>query len=189
MLTAKLSDAELVVASEADPNAFGQVFDRHAKTVFRFAWRRVGDELAKDITAETFSIAFEHRSNFDPERGTVLPWLLGIATNVIRNHRRAERRFLRAETANFDVEHDDLDDRLDAAAARAALVRSLSALTAEDRDALLLFAWTPLNYEGVAQALGIPVGTVGSRLSRARRILRAELSRAGWPDEPDTERE
>lgn len=184
MQTAALSDVQLVLASAVDPTAFGEVFDRHARTVFRFASRRVGSEVAEDVTAETFSIAFERRRGFDPERGAVLPWLLGIATNVIRNHRRAERRQLRA-TSRADVVHDDVDDRLDAAAAAPALARALSALTPGDRDAVLLFAWTPLGYDGVAQALGIPIGTVGSRLSRARRILRAELRRAGLMMEPE----
>jgi RNA polymerase sigma-70 factor (ECF subfamily) len=184
MQTAALSDAHLVLASAADPTAFGQVFDHHARTVFRFASRRVGSEVAKDVTAETFSIAFERRAGFDPGRGAVLPWLLGIATNVIRNHRRAERRQLRV-TLGADVVHDDVDERLDAAAAAPALARALSALRPGDRDAVLLFAWTPLGYDGIAQALGIPIGTVASRLSRARQILRAELQRAGWTMEPE----
>jgi RNA polymerase sigma-70 factor (ECF subfamily) len=184
MQTTSLSDAQLVLASAADPTAFGQVFDRHARTVFSFASRRVGSEVAKDVTAETFSIAFERRARFDPDRGPVLPWLLGIATNVVRNHRRAERRQLRL-TLGADVVHDEVEDRLDAAAAAPALARALSALNPGDRDALLLFAWTPLGYDGIAQALGIPPGTVGSRLSRARQILRAELHRCGWTMAPE----
>src|SRR4026209_2192380 len=124
MQTTALSDAQLVLASAVDPTAFGQVFDRHAGTVFRFASRRVGSEFAKDETAETFSIAFERRARFEPDRGAVLPWLLGIATNVIRNHRRAERRQLRV-TMGADVVHDDVEERLDAAAAAPALARGL----------------------------------------------------------------
>jgi RNA polymerase sigma factor (sigma-70 family) len=184
MQTTAQSDAQLVLASAANPSAFGEVFDRHARTVFHFASRRVGSEPAKDVTAETFSIAFERRRGFDPDRGAVLPWLLGIATNVIRNHRRAERRQLRA-ASRADVLDDDIEDRLDAAAAAPALARALSVLTPRDRDAVLLFAWTPLGYDGVAQALGIPIGTVGSRLSRARRILREELRRAGLTMDPE----
>lgn len=185
MQTATISDAQLVIASAKDPDAFGEVFDRHARAVFQFAWRRVGSELARDVTAETFSIAFERRTAFDPERGAVLPWLFGIATNVIRSYRRAERRQLRAALAERDVIHDDIDARLDAEGARPALARALAALRPEDRDALVLFAWTPLGYDEIAQALEIPVGTVGSRLNRARRILRAELRRAGWAPEPE----
>jgi RNA polymerase sigma-70 factor (ECF subfamily) len=60
------------------------------------------------------------------------------------------------------------------------LARALLALSPDDRDTLLLFAWTDLGYEGIANALGVPVGTVGSRLNRARRIVREELYRAGW---------
>lgn len=182
MDTATLTDAQLLLASAADRNAFGEVFDRHARAIYRFAFRRVGTELAKDVTAETFSIAFERRAAFDPTRGDVLPWLFGIATNVIRNYRRAERRQLRiAWTDCESVEAlDEIDERLDAARARPALARALLALRPDDRDTLLLLAWTDLGYDGIAQALEIPAGTVGSRLSRARRVVREELRRAGW---------
>lgn len=187
MKTSTLTDAQLVLVSAADPNAFGKVFDRHARAIYRFAWRRVGTELAKDVTAETFSIAFERRAAFDPTRGDVLPWLFGIATNLIRSHRRAERRQLRLAWADREAVEvlDEIDERLDAAVAGPALARALSALRPDDRDALLLFAWTDLGYDGIAQALEIPAGTVGSRLSRARRIVRAELRRAGWTSGPE----
>lgn len=176
------TDAQLMLSSAEDPNMFGEVFDRHAPTIYRFAWRRVGTDLAKDVTAETFSIAFERRAGFDPDRGEVLPWLFGIATNVIRKHRRAEGRQLRIASADREgVEAlDEIDERIDAAGARPALARALSVLRPDDRDTLLLFAWTELGYEGIGQALEIPAGTVGSRLSRARRIVREELRRAGW---------
>ncbi len=187
MDTATLTDAQLVIASVGDPGAFGKVFDRHAPVIYRFAWRRVGTELAKDVTAETFSIAFERRTSFDPTRGDVLPWLFGIAANVLRSHLRSERRQLRAAWADRSpVEAiDEIDERLDAAAAGPALARALSALRPGDRDALLLFAWTDLGYEGIAHALAIPVGTVGSRLNRARRTVREELRRAGWSPGPE----
>lgn len=187
MNTATLTDAQLVLASVADPDAFGKVFDRHARTIYRFAWRRVGTELAKDVTAETFSIAFERRAGFDPRRGDVLPWLFGIATNSISSHRRAERRQLRAACVDREWVDalDDVDGRVDAEASGPALASALSALRPHDRDALLLFAWTDLGYDGVAKALEIPPGTVGSRLNRARRIVRGELRRAGWVIDPE----
>jgi RNA polymerase sigma factor (sigma-70 family) len=182
MNTVTQADAGEIAASEADPRWFASVFDRHATSIYRFVWRRVGTEGAKDVTAETFRIAFERRASFDPVRGDVLPWLFGIAANVLRSYRRAERRQLRVAHAHKleDMEHLGIEDRLDAEAAGPVLARSLLALSPDDRDTLLLFAWTDLGYDGIASALGVPVGTVGSRLNRARRIVRDELQRAGW---------
>jgi RNA polymerase sigma factor (sigma-70 family) len=170
------------VALATDPTWFASAFDQHARTVYRFAWRRVGPEGAKDVTAETFRIAFERRDSFDPARGDVLPWLFGIAANVLRSHRRAEQRELRTASVHEVVgaEPHGIEDRLDAQAAAPTLARALLALSPDDRDTLLLFAWTDLGYEGIANALGIPTGTVGSRLNRARRVVRNELRRSGW---------
>jgi len=182
MDTATATDPELVLASISDPHAFGTVFDRHAPMIFRFVSRRVGLDLAKDVTAETFRIAFERRDAFDPTRGNLLPWLFGIATNVLRSHLRAEHHQLKAIRAegNPQAELEDADARLDAEAAGPILAGALLELSVQDRDTLLLFAWTDLGYEGVARALDIPIGTVGSRLSRARKVVRRELRRAGW---------
>jgi RNA polymerase sigma-70 factor (ECF subfamily) len=176
------ADADEVAVPETDPRWFASVFDRHAPTIYRFASRRLGTEGAKDVTAETFRIAFERRASFDPSRGGVLPWLFGIAANVLRGHRRAERRQLRlaiAHTAENTEDHG-IEERLDAEAAAPALARALLALSPDDRDTLLLFAWSDLGYDGIADALGVPVGTIGSRLNRARRVVRDELERAGW---------
>lgn len=179
-------DEELLDASTTDPEVFGLLFDRHARAVHRFASRRVGAELAKDVTADTFRVAFERRDAFDPTRGGFVPWLFGIASNVLRNHRRVEERQLRRVPVDplADDPVGSTDDRLDAAAAAPALARALLELGADDRDTLLLFAWTDLGYEGVAYALGIPIGTVGSRLTRARRIVREQLREAGWALDP-----
>lgn len=192
MKTLIQADAGEMRASKADPGWFALVFDRYARTIHRFAWRRVGTEGAKDVTAETFRIAFERRASFDPERGDVLPWLFGIAANVLRSYRRAERRQLRAASRQkaVDTEHYEIEDRLDAQAAAPVLARALLALSPDDRDTLLLFAWTDLGYDGIAGTLGVPVGTIGSRLNRARRVVRDELRRAGWrwPAEEDEDR-
>ena len=179
------------VASESDPGWFASAFDHHAPAIYRFAWRRVGEEGAKDVTAETFRIAFERRASFDPARGDVLPWLFGIAANVLRSHRRDERRQLRAATVHEveDAESHGIEERLDAQAAAPVLARALLALSLDDRDTLLLFAWTGLGYDGIARALGVPVGTVGSRLNRARRIVQDELRRAGWRTFPEEDKD
>ena len=178
-----LSDPEAVLTSIGESSAFEQVFDRHVRTIYRFAWRRVGDNLANDVTAETFTVAFAKRADFDPEVGEVLPWLFGIATNVIRAHRRAERRrllaYLRTGIDPLGAV-EPIEDRIDSLAAGPALARALAHLRPNDRDVLLLYAWGDLSYEEISRSLGIPIGTVASRMSRARRTLRTALEAAGW---------
>jgi RNA polymerase sigma factor (sigma-70 family) len=192
METATKVDAGDMAPSETDPGWFASVFDRHARTIYRFAWRRVGTDGAEDVTAETFRVALERRASFDPARGDVLPWLFGIATNVLRSYQRAERRQLRAAMAHEadDIDVHGIEERVDAQAAAPLLARALLALSPDDRDTLLLFAWTDLGYEGIADALGVPAGTVASRLNRARRVVQNELRRAGWQtfSEEDMER-
>jgi RNA polymerase sigma-70 factor, ECF subfamily len=186
------TDAELIVASTRDPKAFGLLFDRHVRAIHRFAWRRLGSMLANDITSETFTVAFARRGDFDPARGDVLPWLFGIATNVMRNHRRAERRqLLSAAVVEEDAREalEAVEDQIDAESAFRKLAQSLAGMHPGDRDTLLLFAWTDLGYEGIAEALGIPPGTVGSRLDRGRRILRAALDDAGWSSNDESAKE
>jgi RNA polymerase sigma factor (sigma-70 family) len=187
MAVSERRDADLISGSVDDPARFGAVFDRHAATIYRFAWRRVGAVAAEDVTAETFRLAFERRANFDPTRGDVLPWLFGIATNVLHAHRRAERRALRSALVD-DVtaaELDDVDSRIDAQAARPVLAKALLALRAGDRDVLLLFAWAGMPYDEIARALDLPMGTVASKLHRARRLVREELRHSGFEIESE----
>ncbi len=123
---------------------------------------------------ETFLVAFERRERYDLSYDSALPWLLGIATVLIRKHRGAEARILRAVAASGppDTVVIDRDERLDASRAVGELAAAIRRMPARDRDALLLYAWADLDYEGVALALDVPVGTVRSRLNRARRVLR-----------------
>lgn len=168
------SDSEIVRSSWDQPAVFAEVYDRHASAVYRYAARRAGIDAADDIMAETFLVSFERRKRFDETYASALPWLLGIATVLIRKHRGAEARFLRAIAASGPPATvvDDHEDRLDASLAVRGLAGAIRRMPARDRDALLLYAWGDLDYEGVALALDIPVGTVRSRLNRARRVLR-----------------
>jgi RNA polymerase sigma-70 factor (ECF subfamily) len=177
------SDSEFVVRSRDQPAVFAEVYDRHATTVFRYAARRVGADAADDVMGETFLVAFEHRERYDASYESALPWLLGIATVLIRKHRGAEVRSFRAVAASGPpaVVLEDRDDRLDASRAVGELAGAIRRMPTRDRDALLLYAWADLDYEGVALALGVPVGTVRSRLNRARRVLRQ--SAGGEPAE------
>lgn len=177
------SDANLMVASVVDPELFSAIFDRHFAAVYRYSARRVGAARADDVAAQTFAVAFERRASFDGDVSSAAPWLLGIATNLIRNGARAERRLLAAISRLDPASAGDLHNEVDRTLARADAVEDvariagvLALLSSAQRDVLLLHAYGDLSYEEVAQALSIPVGTVRSRLSRARARLLPALT-------------
>lgn len=179
----RLEDSVLVQASQTDPQRFAELYDRYAPDIHRYAARRLGDSAADDVVAETFLVAFRRRDRFDPARGTPRPWLYGIAANLIAGHRRSEVMQYRvlARTAVDPVleGHDEgADSRVAAAAVARQLAAALARLSKGDREVLLLIAWESLTYDEVAQALRIPVGTVRSRLNRARKKVRKALGGA-----------
>ena len=177
------SDAEVIGRSRDEPEAFGLIYDRHAATVLRFLGRRVGAEVAEGLVGELFRIAFERRKTFDASRATALPWLYGIGSNLLLKHRRGEARRLRA-SARMAAADEAADRRASAGAldARVLFPRvadAIEALPDGEREALLLFAWEDLSYQSVAEALELPIGTVRSRLNRARAHLRELLEPGG----------
>ena len=187
-------DAALISASLETPLAFAAVFDRHYDSVHRFLARRVGPDLADDLASETFTTAFRVRAGYDPAHGDARPWLLGIATNLVRHHRRAETRRLRAyERVEVpraaDLEEDAIAARADASAAGPRMARALARIPDAERDALLLLAWADLTYPEIASALEIPIGTVRSRIHRARQRLRELLDPSGQSLFADTSTE
>jgi RNA polymerase sigma factor (sigma-70 family) len=150
--------------------AFEELFDLHFDTVYSYLARRVGPELGRDLASETFTRAFAARKRYDAALGEVRPWLFGIANNLLRRHYRDEERRLRA-FAGLDVRHaDDVPDE-------PRLAGALATLSREERDVLLLFAWAGLQYAEIAVALAVPIGTVRSRLHRAREHVRSALER------------
>jgi RNA polymerase sigma-70 factor (ECF subfamily) len=165
----------LVRAGDAD--AFGAVYDSCAKAVYNHAFRLLGDwSVAEDVMAQTFLEAWRSRARIAADCESLRPWLLGIATNLARGHRRSSRRRAVALSrlgAPPDVPDfsDDVSGRLDDTDRIAALHRSLSRLRPDEFEVLALCAWSELSYAEAAEALGIPVGTVRSRLSRARAKL------------------
>jgi RNA polymerase sigma factor (sigma-70 family) len=170
------SDAAIVDESLERPAAFSGLYERHLDPVARYVARRVGAIAAEDLTAEVFVRAFRARARYRPERDTALPWLLGIAGHVVADNRRAERRRLTALerlAADAALRGPRGDNQLSAD-----LVRRLRSLPARDRDALLLVVWGELSYEEAAEALEVPIGTVRSRIARARGRLAA-----GWDTE------
>ncbi|HEY2674051.1 MAG TPA: RNA polymerase sigma factor [Rugosimonospora sp.] len=168
------------------PDEFGVVFDRYSRVLYGYCARRVGPDLAEDVVAETLLTAFEQRHRFDQTAQTARPWLFGIATNLLRNHRRAEVRGWRALARTgadpldgvrrvTDGIADRVDQRVDAAQAVQAIAGALAAMPRGHRDVLLMYAWSGLDYAELAAALGLPIGTVRSRLHRARARLRQAL--------------
>ncbi|MFF0726464.1 RNA polymerase sigma factor [Streptomyces sp. NPDC004134] len=173
-------DAAVIEESLDRPEAFAELYDRYAPAIHRYVTRRLGAGAADDVTADTFLAAFRARARYDTGRASARPWLYGIAANLIGRHRRSEVRGLRAlaRTGVDPVAHswvDEADDRLTAQAVHAPLAGALAGLAAGDRHVLLLVAWADLSYAEVAEALDIPIGTVRSRLSRARRKVRAAV--------------
>jgi len=174
------TDAAIMQLSRHEPEQFTVVFRRHAPYIQRYVVRRLGPDAADDIVAETFLLAFRQRHTYDPARADARPWLYGIATNLIGRHRLAETRQYRAlartgtdpATESFT---DLADDRVSASAASRRLAAGLARLPEELRDTLLLVAWGDLSYGETAAALSVPVGTVRSRVSRARSKLRRSL--------------
>jgi len=177
-------------ASGPAPGAgdFAGVYERYFPGIHRYIAGRLGRDVADDIAADTFVIALRKHDGFDARRGPVVAWLYGIATNLIAQHRRTEQRRYRAlarvkarpltgeqeDRVVSSVAAEDMQPRLAAALAR---------LSPEERDVLLLVALADLSHEEISQALDIPYGTVGSRLNRARKKIRAALGQEGQTNE------
>jgi RNA polymerase sigma factor (sigma-70 family) len=186
-------DATLILRSEREPELFAELFRRHAPAIKLYAARRLGQDASEDVVAETFLTAFRLRRQYDETRPDARPWLYGIATNLIHRHRRSELKLYRilASTGADPVTEpftDRVDAMLSADGAKRQLAAALAQLPAGHRDALLLVTWGDLSYEQAALALGVAVGTVRSRLSRARAALRnalGEVDPSAVRDEPD----
>jgi RNA polymerase sigma-70 factor (ECF subfamily) len=177
-------DAAVIRRSRDEPEHFAVLFRRYAPEVQRYVRRRIGADAADDVVAETFLVAFRQRAAYDLERHNARPWLYGIATNLIGRHRRHETQQYRAlARTGHDPVTEPFTDRVDAAVSaegtRQQLARALARLPSAHRDTLLLVVWGDLSYPEAAAALGVPIGTVRSRMSRARLGLRRSLARAG----------
>jgi RNA polymerase sigma factor (sigma-70 family) len=172
------SDADLWARSRAgDADAFGLLFERHAKLIYNYCFRRIGSRsTAQDLLSIVFLEAWRRRDKALPP-DKVLPWLYGIATNVVRHQRRSERRFAAAlrRLPRAEAEPDfagTADEHLDYERHAQQALGLLRALPAGEQDVFVLSVGMELSYEDAAVALGVPIGTVRSRLSRARARLR-----------------
>jgi RNA polymerase sigma-70 factor (ECF subfamily) len=186
----QLTDCEIIVASRRRPELFEVIFERHYQAVFRFAAGRQGPDEAADIASDTFIRAFDRRDRFRTDRENALPWLFGIAANVARERNRKRIRRLRmvrrstivfgGDDSRFEV---DATDRLDAMSQSQALAGALSKLSEDEYQVLMLLAIADFSYSDIAESLDIPIGTVRSRIHRARNkmreLLEAERSISG----------
>jgi RNA polymerase sigma factor (sigma-70 family) len=161
-----------------DRGAFDEIFDEHAQSVYAHAVRTTGNwSTAEDVMSLTFLEAWRSRDKLRDEVVSVRGWLLGIATNVLRNTSRAARRH---QAAMLRLPHceaipdftDELVGRMADAERLAVAIKALARLRRSEREVFTLIVWSGLGYAAAAEALGVPVGTVRSRLSRAREKLR-----------------
>lgn len=173
------TDSAEISDSIGTPASFAVIFDRHFDSIHAYIQRRIGRDLADELSAQTFEIAFDRRARYDPSYANAKPWLFGIASNLLHRQSREETRRLNAY-ARSGVDpiadaFEGVEARLDASNRGRELAGAMAGLSAEELDVLLLYAWAELSYADIAQALEIPIGTVRSRLSRARSRVRELL--------------
>jgi RNA polymerase sigma-70 factor (ECF subfamily) len=181
------TDAEVIAACAADPLRFAEIFDRHYAAVFGFAARRVGHDQAGEVASETFLRAFARRGSYRRDAEDALPWLYGIASNLVLHERRRFARYLAAverlgagpPPSDPDGGFTAVDRRLDAPGDWARMRAALLALGDVDRELLLLVTWDELSYAEAAVVLDLPAGTVRSKLNRAKARLRELLAADG----------
>jgi RNA polymerase sigma-70 factor (ECF subfamily) len=190
-VTDQPDDTTVIARSLTRPAEFGVIFERHFDEIHRYLRRRHPQE-ADELAAEVFAQAFDARARFQPLAETARPWLYGIASRLLSRRWRSELRGLRAHGRSAgrrelaDDEFAAALQRADAERQSAQIAEVVAALNQGDRDVLLLYALSGLSYDEVAQALDLPIGTVRSRLARARRQCEAQL--AATPTEEGSHR-
>lgn len=174
------TDSDVIRASWDAPERFGAIVERHHDVVYRYVARRIGRQDARDVTAEVFLNAFAARSRFDTTAESARPWLFGIAFNLIGRRLRTIRRRQRLTEAlpglrpveDFAA---DSDSRVAASGLASELWEALDSLSESDRETFLLYAVDGLTYSEVAEVLSIALGTVASRMSRVRSLIREAI--------------
>jgi RNA polymerase sigma-70 factor (ECF subfamily) len=173
---------------DGDERAFEALYERHADTIYNYLFRRLADwSEAEDLTAVVLMEAFRRRGDAIIVDGKLLPWLYGIATNVLRNRRRTQwrnRRLLTRLAQERSEPTESLSDRIEASERMRSLLAQTRELPRAQQDVLALCIWSGLSYEEAAVALGVPVGTVRSRLARARDALGSSLEQTHLDQRP-----
>jgi RNA polymerase sigma factor (sigma-70 family) len=183
--------AEWDTAIRSDPHgSFGLLFEQHAETIYNYCFRQTASwDVAEDLTSTVFLEAWRSRHRLSVEYDSILPWLYGIATNVCRRQRRTLTRRIRAlrRLPTESVQPDPADDvagRIDDERQMSEVLAVIDRLPAGERDVVALVVWEELDYQQAAAALGIPIGTVRSRLNRARRRLSTSLATPHIQEQP-----
>lgn len=171
-------DAETLARSVEEPDRFAVFYRRHVGAILRYLRGRLSPDVAEDAAHEVFLRAFRQRESYEARFPTARPWLYGIAANVIADHHRNEVRRLRALERESQISATTPSPKADTPDLSPELAAALRRLSLGDREALLLTVWGELSYEETATALDIAVGTVRSRIARARAFLRSELTAA-----------
>jgi RNA polymerase sigma factor (sigma-70 family) len=188
------SDLTLWARAGREPEAVGLLFERHARSVYNYCFRRTGDwSAAEDLVSSVFLEAWQRRDQFQitSDSESLLPWLLGVATNLLRNRRRRHWRLANA-IARLDPRlrqpdfADDVIGRLADEQQMREVLDVLERLPRHELDVLTLYAWGRLSYEEIAAALGLPLGTVRSRLARARASMRELIAPGGHEQDEAT---
>jgi RNA polymerase sigma-70 factor (ECF subfamily) len=189
------SDEDLVAELQRDDgDALTTLFDRYADDVHTYCFRRTASwPTAEDATATVFLEVWRGRAKVVVTNGSALPWLYGIANNVCRNATRSSNRWLRAlsRAPALQPEYDPADavaGRIDSERHMSHVLAAVQQLPRAEQDVLALIVWSGLSYANAATALGVPIGTIRSRLARARRRLAldvAETPSATSPSEDD----
>lgn len=177
--------------SEGDSAAFAEMFDEHSDLIYNFAFRRTGSwEAAEEIVSTVFLEAWRQRATVTDHGGSIRPWLLGVALNLIRRHwrqtDRQRRASLRLVSEHTHLDHaSDVADRLDAEQAMSRILEKLERIPDDQREVVQLWAWEGLSYDKIAAVLEVPVGTVKSRLHRARETLQQTVNNRISPGPTD----
>ena len=180
-----LDEARLLCGSVTDPKLFEVVFERHHQRIWAYLARRAGRERADELAGDVFVTAFRRRASYDPSRGSVSAWLYGIASHQLQTRFRSDARAARAlrrawaEQIADGAWCDRVDAAIDDRARLRRVIAALAAMPATDREVITLFAWERLSYEDIATIVGVEIGTVRSRLSRARARLRELVVTSG----------
>ncbi len=185
--------AKAMHASIERPQRFEAVFDRYHPVIYRHLAHLVGVDQADELAGDVFVTAFTVRARFDPAFGSVRAWLFGIAANVVRTRRRSEYRGIRAREriagrrSEQDTSIDVVTDRIAYSQELLTAAQALEQLGAADREVIVLYAFAELSYQEIATALGVEVGTVRSRMNRARGRLRELVGSSGQVPESNRE--
>jgi RNA polymerase sigma-70 factor (ECF subfamily) len=181
MIESTLTDGELVRRlSGGDEGAFTALYRRHQPVVFRFAFHMSGrQEVAEEVTQDVFLTLIREPGRFDPEKGSLVGFLLGISRNLALRWLERERTYVELGNGEQCAPEDtscDVLSRLTRDEAIQAVRQAVLSLPPVYRETVVLCDLEDVSYAGAADVLGVPVGTVRSRLNRGRGLLVARLN-------------